>query len=139
MDMTAGHAFTEVDANGDDKCAECGLVWEAAEFMPKRMCPVVAGRRDLQATFHRARMRSGAPLRFTEIRTAQDLTAELREMIRSIVDGWYPEGRIDWPNFFDRLEDLTLADGTHPDFGEDPQSGAVLEIRKYVNAYRRLG
>lgn len=75
-------------------------------------------------------------MKFTPISTAADVTDELRESAESIVDGWFPEGRIDWTRFFDRMEDRALADGTYPDFGEDPLSGAVLEIKKHVRRYR---
>lgn len=76
-------------------------------------------------------------MEFTSLRTAQDVTGEIREMAESIVDRWFATGRMAWPRFFDKMEDRTLGDGTHPDFGEDPESGAVLEVQRHVREYRR--
>lgn len=75
---------------------------------------------------------------FTSLRTAQDVTDEIREMAESIVDGWFATGPMDWPRFFDKMENLVLENDTHADFGEDPQSGAVLEVQRHVRRYRSL-
>jgi hypothetical protein len=56
----------------------------------------------------------------------------LRETIESIVDGWYPEGRIDWEDFLDRLEAQT-----DTDLGDDLLSPTIKAIKAHAREYRK--
>lgn len=70
-------------------------------------------------------------------RTAEDVTGELVQAAVDIVDGWYPEGRVDWEDVFDRLEGRTLEDGRGIDLGEDLGSPALVTLKRRVRAARR--
>ncbi|MFF8283401.1 hypothetical protein ACF06W_11835 [Streptomyces albus] len=74
-----------------------------------------------------------------EIRTADDVTDEVLEIVKGIVEGWYDEGPIDWENVWDRVEKARLDDGRGIDMGEDLDSPAIRKIKKEVRAWRRLG
>ncbi len=63
----------------------------------------------------------------------EDQWDELRPAAEAIVDGWYPEGRIDWDAFLDRLEDQTDID-----LGQDMLSPLITAIKKHVTTYRKL-
>jgi len=54
-----------------------------------------------------------------------------------IVDGWYPEGRIDWADVYDRLERRTLDDGRGINLGTDLGSPALTALKRRVRAARR--
>jgi hypothetical protein len=61
-------------------------------------------------------------------------TAEMLEVAESIYDGWYAdEPRIDWEDFFDRMED-----GSDIDLGDDMLSPTIKAIQKHIRAYRKL-
>lgn len=70
------------------------------------------------------------------ISAAADVTPEILEIAESVVDGWYADGRVDWEDFVDRMDDVELADGMRTDFGEDMNSPAVRKIKSYVRKYR---
>uniref|UniRef100_A0AAU3I5Y9 Uncharacterized protein n=1 Tax=Streptomyces sp. NBC_01393 TaxID=2903851 RepID=A0AAU3I5Y9_9ACTN len=74
-----------------------------------------------------------------EVRTAEDVTDELLELVQNIVGGWYDEGRIDWEDVWDRLEKQTLDDGRGIDMGEDLGSPAILKIKREIRKWRALG
>jgi hypothetical protein len=57
----------------------------------------------------------------------------LREVIESVVDGWYPEGRIDWDDFLYRVEKMADVD-----LPTDMLSPAIKAIKNYVRQYRSL-
>lgn len=60
--------------------------------------------------------------------------AELLEAAEAICDGWFAaDGRIDWHDFLDRLEDQTDVD-----LGSDMQSPQILGIKRHIAAYRKL-
>lgn len=49
---------------------------------------------------------------WTEVKSVEDITDEIAAMVRGVVEGWYPTGRIDWGNVWDRIERYPLDDGT---------------------------
>lgn len=71
--------------------------------------------------------------------TAADVTEELVEMTMSVVDGWYPSGRIGWHDVLYRVERYRLDDGRGIDLGEDMGSAAIRELQRRVRALRKLG
>jgi hypothetical protein len=74
-----------------------------------------------------------------EVRTAEDVTDELLEMVQGIVEGWYNEGPIDWENVWDRLEKQTLNDGRGIDMGDDLDTSAIRKIKREIRKWRALG
>jgi hypothetical protein len=73
-----------------------------------------------------------------EVRTAEDVTDELLEMVQGIVEGWYNEGPIDWENVWDRLEKQTLDDGRGIDMGDDLGTPAIRKIQREIRKWRAL-
>ncbi|MFE6000232.1 hypothetical protein ACFQ6C_25785 [Streptomyces sp. NPDC056454] len=70
--------------------------------------------------------------------TADDVTDELVQITVDIVDGWYPEGRIDWEDVYDRIErGGGLDDGRRIDMGTDLASPALTALKRRVRAARR--
>jgi hypothetical protein len=74
-----------------------------------------------------------------EVRTAEDVTDEVMEIVRGIVEGWYDEGRIDWEDVWDRMEKSVLDDGRGIDMGDDLESPAQRKIKKEIRKWRALG
>ncbi|MGW1180078.1 hypothetical protein [Streptomyces drozdowiczii] len=74
-----------------------------------------------------------------EVRNAEDVTDEVLEIVKGIIEGWYDEGRIDWENVWDRVEKGQLDDGRGIDMGEDLDSPAVKKIKKEIRAWRNTG
>jgi hypothetical protein len=73
-----------------------------------------------------------------EVRTAEDVTDEVLEIVQGIVEGWYDEGRIDWEDVWDRVEKSVLDDGRGIDMGSDLGSPAILKIKKHIRKWRAL-
>jgi hypothetical protein len=61
---------------------------------------------------------------------AADVTDEMVEIAREIVDGWYQEGRVDWEDVWDRMDGAELADGTHLDLGTDLGTPALAKLKR---------
>jgi hypothetical protein len=74
-----------------------------------------------------------------EVRTAEDVTDEVLEIVQGIVEGWYDEGRIDWEDVWDRMEKSVLDDGRGIDMGEDLGSPAIKKIKSEIRKWRALG
>jgi hypothetical protein len=74
-----------------------------------------------------------------EVRTAEDVTDEVLEIVQGIVEGWYDERPIDWEDVWDRMEKSVLDDGRGIDMGEDLGSPAILKIKKEIRKWRALG
>ncbi|MFE9525154.1 hypothetical protein [Streptomyces sp. NPDC006631] len=74
-----------------------------------------------------------------EVRTAEDVTEEVLEIVRGIVEGWYDEGRIDWEDVWDRMERSVLDDGRGIDMGQDLGSPAILKIKREIRKWRAQG
>jgi hypothetical protein len=74
-----------------------------------------------------------------EVRTAEDVTDEVLEIVRGIVEGWYDEGRIDWEDVWDRMEKSVLDDGRGIDMGGDLGTPAIRKIKSEIRKWRALG
>lgn len=74
-----------------------------------------------------------------EVRTAEDVTPEIIEIVQGIVEGWYDEGRIDWDDVWDRVERTYLDDGRGIDMGTDLGSPAILKIKREIRKWRAAG
>lgn len=74
-----------------------------------------------------------------EVRTVEDVTPEIIEIVQGIVEGWYDEGRIDWEDVWDRVERQQLDDGRGIDMGTDLSSPPIKKIRKEILAWRNSG
>jgi hypothetical protein len=74
-----------------------------------------------------------------DVRTAEDVTDEVLEIVQGIVEGWYDEGRIDWEDVWDRMEKSVLDDGRGIDMGEDLGSPAIKKIKSEIRKWRALG
>lgn len=65
----------------------------------------------------------------TPIRGTDDVTEELRGIVREVVRRYYqPDAGMDLCKLLDRIEAHPLDDGTYPDFGDDMSSPATVEI-----------
>lgn len=57
--------------------------------------------------------------KWVTVQAAEDVTEEVYDAAKEIVDGWYPSGRIDWTDFLGRIEGMELIGGGRLDFGSD--------------------
>lgn len=73
---------------------------------------------------------------YTAVTRADQLTKEILDAVESIHDGWYPEGRIDWEDFLDRLDGIPLEDGSTLDLGDNMLSEAIVAIKNHVRNHR---
>ncbi len=78
---------------------------------------------------------TGSPGDWFSVRTAEDADA-IRELIETVHDGWFSEGRIDWHDFLDRL-DGSFSPRGRVDLGDDMESPAVRRIQAIVRELRR--
>lgn len=76
-------------------------------------------------------------MEYTEVRTADDVTDEIIEIVMSVVDGWYQTGPIDWEDLLDRVDGNELADGTMIDFGDSLDSPAIRKVKRVVRQQRQ--
>lgn len=60
---------------------------------------------------------------------ARDVTEDLLEEAVSIVEGWYPDGRVDWANVWDRMEQYSDLD-----LGTQIDSPAMRKMKRHVRA-----
>jgi hypothetical protein len=75
---------------------------------------------------------------YTSPISAADVTEEILEAAEAIYDGWFAdEQRIDWENFFDRLDGIPLDDGTVLDLGMDTMSPAIKAIKSHIRTYAK--
>lgn len=56
-----------------------------------------------------------ADLRITDKTAYDTIPSELKDATLEIVRGWYPNGRIDWEDVWDRLDGTELEDGRKVD------------------------
>lgn len=73
----------------------------------------------------------------TEIRTREDVTQEVLDLVWSYVEGWYMDTPIDWTDVLERAERSALPDGSSPDFGPDWDSPAIRRIKRDVGTMKR--
>ncbi len=77
-----------------------------------------------------------ADKQWTTLNTVADVTEEVLEIAREIVDGWYADGRVDWDNVWDRMEGTELKDGTFLDMGTDLTVPALSKIKRVLRSER---
>jgi hypothetical protein len=65
------------------------------------------------------------------------VTDEVVGLAYDIVEGWYPEGSIDWEDVWDRLDGSELEDGTTLDLGTDLLSPELKQLKRDVQKRRR--
>jgi hypothetical protein len=70
---------------------------------------------------------------------AKDVTEEVLDLVKGIVEGWYNEGPIDWEDVWDRMDKRVLEDGRGIDMGEDLGSPAIRKIQREIRKWRALG
>ena len=71
----------------------------------------------------------------TLIRTAEDVTEEIRDLATRINDEWF-EGAMKWDAFWDRLDGSILGDGSELDLGDQYGTDAMKKIKKHVRHIR---
>lgn len=71
------------------------------------------------------------------VRRVDQVTDEIVQAAQEIVDGWYPKGRIDWEDVWDRLDGASLEDGTVLDLGDNLLSPALVYIKKEIQHARK--
>jgi hypothetical protein len=76
---------------------------------------------------------------YTTPQTAKDVTEEMLETVRDIVEGWYNDGPIDWEDVWNRADGTRLDDGTYLDMGDTNDSPAMRKIQRVIRAERREG
>lgn len=76
---------------------------------------------------------------WTAIRTSEDVTPEVIEIVHGLVDGWFDTGPIDTGDLTDRLERHRLEDGSQIDLGDDITSPAIRKIMREARRYQKLG
>jgi hypothetical protein len=77
--------------------------------------------------------------RWTSVIMRQEITEEVEEIVRGVVDGWYSEGRIDWENVWERVDGSTLDDGSRLDLGTDLMSPAIRTLKTMIRRERSNG
>lgn len=60
------------------------------------------------------------------------LEPAIKEAVEQVCEGWYSEGRIDWEDFLDRVENLSDVD-----LGCDTTSPLIRAIKNYARKVRR--
>jgi hypothetical protein len=70
---------------------------------------------------------------------ADDVTDEVLEQVKGIVEGWCDDGPIDWEDVWDRMEKRVLDDGRGIDMGEDLSSPAIRKIKREIRKWRAQG
>lgn len=77
--------------------------------------------------------------KYTTVTAAADVTPEVMDYARSVVEGWYNDGRIDWENVWERMDGTTLNDGTQLDLGTEIDSPAMRKIQRTIRKEFREG
>lgn len=78
--------------------------------------------------------------RWTDLVTAEDVTPEILAAAEHVFDGWFASAaRIDWPEFIDRLDGMTLEDGSALNMGDSLKSPAISVIVTHVRTYAKAG
>lgn len=81
---------------------------------------------------------SGAEEKWSEIRSAEDVTDEILHIAESTYDDWFADDdRVDWEEFVDRMDGTHLQDDTRLSMGNQMDSPAITMIKKHVREYRR--
>lgn len=67
---------------------------------------------------------------YTSPQTAEDVTEEMIQMARNVVDGWYEGRRVDWDDVWSRLDGSSMEDGTQLDLPQDLLSPVFAVLRR---------
>lgn len=67
---------------------------------------------------------------YTSPRSEEDVTQEMIDLVCSVVNAHYLEGRIDWPDVWDRIDGTVLNDGTTLDMGDELDTPAIKALKK---------
>lgn len=65
------------------------------------------------------------------------VTDEIVEHAIVMVDGWYPDGPIDWEDVWDRLDGSELSSGARLDMGTNLLSPGIIALKKAVQRLRK--
>lgn len=76
---------------------------------------------------------------FTKVVEAADVTDEVLDIAETYAEGFYPEGRIDWEDLFDRIDGLSLNDNSRVDLGNEYGSPAMRKIQREVRKRMQEG
>lgn len=76
---------------------------------------------------------------YTPVTEASQVTEEVMQAARDIVEGWYNEGRVDWENVWDRMDGTTLNDGSRLDLGGQTDTPAMRKIQRQIRKEFREG
>ena len=71
-----------------------------------------------------------------KVSTAESCTDEVMQVVTDVIDGWYPEGRIDWEDVWGRVDGSELPDGSLIDMGDLLDTPATRRIKRFVRAQR---
>ncbi len=74
---------------------------------------------------------------WTDVIEAGQVTDEVMNAARSIADGWYPEGSIDWEDVWDRVDGASLDDGSRVHLGDSTATPAFKLIKRTILRERR--
>jgi hypothetical protein len=69
-------------------------------------------------------------IKYTALRYEHQITDEMVQMVAEVLRGWYPEGRVDWEDVWDRVDGSELDDGTRLDLGDDLTTPALKALRR---------
>jgi hypothetical protein len=75
---------------------------------------------------------------YTRVTEADQVTGEILAAAEE-TETWFGDDRIDWEDFWDRLDGYYLRDGTQLDLGGSLNSGAMRKIRRHILNLRRQG
>lgn len=67
---------------------------------------------------------------WTEVESVEDITDEIAAMVRSVIEGYYATGRIDWEDVWDRIERYPLDDGTKLSLPGDLASPVFKKLKE---------
>lgn len=76
---------------------------------------------------------------WTDVLLRQEVTEEVLDVARNIVDGWYQDGPIDWGDVWDRVDGSSLEDGSRIHLGDSTATPAFRMIKQTILKERREG
>lgn len=74
-----------------------------------------------------------------DVTEAADVTEQVLEMARDVIDGWYSDGPIDWENVWDRMEGISSDGRWYLSWGNDNDTPAMRKIQRVIRKERREG
>lgn len=75
---------------------------------------------------------------YTRVTEKDQVTEEILAAAEE-TEAWFGDDRIDWEDFWDRLDGYYLNDGTQLDLGGSLNSAAMKKIRRHILNLRRQG